>query len=177
MLEIVFLVSLESSQPGKEGCAWAWFHDVWTFGQKKFLNIEWFFHWKLNSILTENFRVIGMCLWSFWTDLDEEDEWNLFDKIWMIHNVGDILIFKWFVSLKIQINSKKYEVLEGKISWGRGNTWAKGTGHTLIIYIKKVSEGKRRIMKFKIFHYAKIYNLLQKNPQQETKILQEIITL
>jgi hypothetical protein len=27
--------------------AWAWFHDVWTCGAK-FLNIEWFLHWKLN---------------------------------------------------------------------------------------------------------------------------------
>jgi hypothetical protein len=43
----------------------------------------------------------------------------------------EILIFKWFLALKIQINSpKKNQVLEGKISWGCGNTWAKGTSHT-----------------------------------------------
>jgi hypothetical protein len=30
--------------------AWAWFHDIWTCGLavQKFLNIEWFLHWKLN---------------------------------------------------------------------------------------------------------------------------------
>jgi hypothetical protein len=45
MLQIVFLVSLENSQPG----------GVHGFGStmfrlvvQKFLNIEWFFHWKLN---------------------------------------------------------------------------------------------------------------------------------
>jgi hypothetical protein len=35
----------------------------------------------------------------------------------------------WFLSE----NSNKFQknkVLEGKISWGRGNTWAKSTGHT-----------------------------------------------
>jgi hypothetical protein len=32
------------------------------------------------------------------------------------------LILKWFLLLKIQINSKN-QVLEGKISWERGNTW------------------------------------------------------
>jgi hypothetical protein len=35
----------------------------------------------------------------------------------------------WFLPLKIQINSKN-QVLEGKIGWGCGNTWANGTGHT-----------------------------------------------
>jgi hypothetical protein len=48
----------------------------------------------------------------------------------------------------------------------------------LAIYIKKVSEGKRRIMKiqFKYFTMQK-YNLQKKNPLKETKILQDIITL
>ncbi len=40
---------------------------------------------------------------------------------------------------------------------------------------KKVSECKRRIMEIQIFHQEK-YNL-QKNPLQETKILQYFITL
>jgi hypothetical protein len=30
----------------------------------------------------------------------------------------------------IQINSQKPGFLEGKIGWGRGNTWANATGHT-----------------------------------------------
>jgi hypothetical protein len=33
--------------------------------------------------------------------------------------------------MKFQINSKN-QVLEGKISWKRGNTWADTTGHTNI---------------------------------------------
>jgi hypothetical protein len=46
-----------------------------TFGiaVQKFLNIEWFLHWKLNFTVAENFRGIGMCLWCCWKDLDERD--------------------------------------------------------------------------------------------------------
>jgi len=40
-------------------------------------------------MVAENFRGIGMCLWCCWKDLDEQDLWNLFGKIW-IQNVGDI---------------------------------------------------------------------------------------
>jgi hypothetical protein len=75
MLQIMFLVSLESSQRGGV-------HGLcsMTFGiaVQKFLNTKCFLHWKLNQIVVENFGGIGMC----------------------------------------------------KISWGRGNTWANGTGHT-----------------------------------------------
>jgi hypothetical protein len=45
---------------------------------QKFLNIEWF-HWNLNSIIAENFGGIGMCLWCYWKDLDEQD---LIEFIW-----------------------------------------------------------------------------------------------
>jgi hypothetical protein len=41
----------------------------------------------------------------------------------------EILIFKWFLPLKSQINSKN-QVLEGKINWKHGNTWANATRHT-----------------------------------------------
>jgi hypothetical protein len=49
----------------------------------------------------------------------------------------EILILKWFLLLKIQINSRKNQVLEGKISWGRGrvHTWANSTGHTRLVDI------------------------------------------
>ncbi len=54
----------------------------------------------------------------------------------------DILSFKWFLPLKIQINSKKNQVLEGKISSGRGNTWANSTGHTSMVwYIQLKNRG------------------------------------
>jgi hypothetical protein len=45
----------------------------------------------------------------------------------------EILIFKWFLLQKIQINFWK-PGLEGKISWGHGNSWANGTDHTSLIY-------------------------------------------
>jgi len=68
MLQIVFLVSRESSRRGGV-------HGLgsMTFGLavEKFLNIEWFLHWKLNYIVAEIFGGIGMCLWCCWKDLDE----------------------------------------------------------------------------------------------------------
>ncbi len=36
---------------------------------QKFLNIECFFHWKLNQIVAENFGGIGMWFWCSWKDL------------------------------------------------------------------------------------------------------------
>jgi hypothetical protein len=76
MLQIVFLVSLESS----------WWGGVnglgsMTFGLvvQKFLTIERFLHWKLNWIGAENFRGIGMWLWCCWKGLDEQD---LMEFIW-----------------------------------------------------------------------------------------------
>jgi hypothetical protein len=45
----------------------------------------------------------------------------------------------------------------------------------LVLYIKKVFEGKRRIMKTQMLHHLKI--IILKNPLKETKILQDIIIL
>jgi len=73
MLQITFLVSLESSRGG--GVHQGWFHGVWTCGAKV---LE---YWMKSS--TEN-------------------------------------------SNKFQ----KTRFWKGKINWGRGNTWANGTGHT-----------------------------------------------
>jgi hypothetical protein len=56
---------------------------------QKFLNIEWFLHWKLNNIVAENFGGIEMCLWCCWKDLDEQDLMEFIGKIW-IQNVRDI---------------------------------------------------------------------------------------
>ncbi len=44
MLQIIFLVSLESSGGGVHGLG----SMMLGLGVQKFLNIEWFFHWKLN---------------------------------------------------------------------------------------------------------------------------------
>jgi len=79
------------------------------------------------------------CRWNFWRNwnvhvvLLERSWWAEFNGIYLARfgsRMWEILIFKWFLPLKIQINSPKNQVLEGKISWGRGNTWANGTGHT-----------------------------------------------
>ncbi len=50
----------------------------------------------------------------------------MFGTIW-IQNVGDI-------DFKV-ISVPKNQVLEAKICWGRGNTWANGTGHTSYWFI------------------------------------------
>ncbi len=91
MLQILFLVSLESSRWGlstRRG-AWAWFHDIWTWGAnileywmisplKIKLNCSWKFqrNWNVPLVLLE--RSLMSRIW-----------WNLFGKIW-IQNVGNI---------------------------------------------------------------------------------------
>jgi hypothetical protein len=55
----------------------------------------------------------------------ERSQWTRFNGIYFVRfgfRMWEILIFKWFLQLKIQINSKN-QVLEGKISWECGNTW------------------------------------------------------
>ncbi len=74
MLQIAFLVSLESSW--RVGVNWLGFI-AFGLAVQKFLNIEWFLHWRLNKILAENFQGIGMCLWCCWKDL----QWNLLGNI------------------------------------------------------------------------------------------------
>jgi len=95
-------VSLESSR-------WGVVHGIgsMTFGLavQKFLNIEWFLlKIKLN------------CSWKFWRNwnvpvvLLERSWWARFNGIYLVRfgfRMWAILIFKWFLPLKIQINSKK----------------------------------------------------------------------
>jgi len=38
---------------------------------------------KLNKIVDECFKGIGMCLWCCWKDLDDQDLMELFGKIWI----------------------------------------------------------------------------------------------
>jgi len=69
----------------------------------------------------------------------ERSWWAGFNEIYLIRfgfKMWEILILKWFLRLKIQINSKN-QVLEGKISWGHGNTWGNSTGHTSYIEFTK----------------------------------------
>ncbi len=108
-------MSLESSR-------WGGVHGLGSmkFGlaMQKFLNIEQIFHWKLNSQkFLRNWNVPLVLLRRLW--------WAGFNGILLVRfgfKMWEILIFEWFLPLKIQINSKN-QVLEGKISWGRGNAW------------------------------------------------------
>jgi hypothetical protein len=70
------------------------------------------------------------CSWNFQRNWNLplvflERSWWGFNGIYLVRfgfRMWEILIFKWFLLLKIQINSQKKHLLEGKISWGRGNT-------------------------------------------------------
>jgi hypothetical protein len=72
------------------------------------------------------------CSWNFWWNwnvplvLLERSWWARFDGIYLVRfglRMWEILIIKWFLSLKIQINFKKPGFERKKISWERGNTW------------------------------------------------------
>jgi hypothetical protein len=70
----------------------------------------------------------------------ERSRWVGFNGIYLVRlgfKMWEILIFKWFLLLKIQINSNKPGFLEGKNDWGRGNPWTgpNGTGHTPVPYL------------------------------------------
>ncbi len=103
MLQIACLVSLESSRGGGvDGLG------SMTFGLvvQKFFNIEWFLHLKikLNSSwkLQRNWNVPLVLLERAW--------WAGLNGIYLVRfgfRMWEILIFKWFLPLKIQINSKK----------------------------------------------------------------------
>jgi hypothetical protein len=104
MLQIMFLMSFESSLSMRRG-AWAWFHDVWTRGPKV---LE---YWMLSSL-----KIKFNCSWKFWRNwnvplvLLERPWWAEFYGIYLVRfgfRMWEILIFKWFLLLKIQINSRK----------------------------------------------------------------------
>ncbi len=84
---------------------WVWFHDVWTCGAKVFeywmissLKIKLNYSWKPQR----NWNVSLVLLKRFW--------WRWFNGIYLVRfgfKMWEILIFKWFLPLIIQINSKK----------------------------------------------------------------------
>ncbi len=70
--------------------------------------------------------------WNVPLVLLERSWWAGFKGIYLVRfgfRMWEILVLNWFLLLKIQRNPKN-QVLEGKISWGRRNTWENGTGHT-----------------------------------------------
>jgi hypothetical protein len=75
----------------------------------------------------------------------ERSWWAGFKGIYLVRlgfRMWEIFIFKRFLPLKIQIKIPKNQVLEGKMSWGRGNTWPhylpNETLKTFLIYWSKV---------------------------------------
>ncbi len=120
----------------EEGCiGLALFHQVLTCGAKV---LE---YWMISSLQIKlNHR------WTLRRNLNvplvllERSWWAGFKRIYLIRfgfRMWEILIFKWFLPLKIQINSKK-PGFERKISWGRGDTWANSTGHTSHFELKTI---------------------------------------
>jgi hypothetical protein len=96
---------------------------VLEYGMISSLKINLNFSWKFRR----NWNVPLVLLERSW--------WAEFNGIYLVRfgfRMWEIFNFKWFLLLKIQINSKN-QVLEGKISWGRGNAWANGIGHTSLI--------------------------------------------
>jgi len=85
--------------------AWAWFHDVWTCGAKV-LQYWMIFKLKLNLNSSWNFQR-G---WNVPLVLLETSWWAGFNGIYLVRfgfRMWEILILKWFLPMKIQINSKK----------------------------------------------------------------------
>ncbi len=86
---------------------------------------------KLNSIQFNPSSKLGKN-WNVPLVLLERSWWEGFNGIYLVRfgfRMWEILIFKWFLSLKIQIIFFLNQVLEGKISWQRVNTWATCTRH------------------------------------------------
>jgi hypothetical protein len=121
VLEIAFLLSLESSQGG--GVHQLGFMALaWTCG------VEVLEYWMISSL-----KIKLNPRWKFWRNwnvplvLLERSRWAGFNGIYLVRfgfrMWWEILILKWFLPLKIQNKFPKNQVLEGKISWGRGNTW------------------------------------------------------
>ncbi len=84
---------------------WAWFNGVWTFGVE---GLEYWMIFSLKNKLNPN--------WNFWRNwnvplvLLERSWWEGLNGSYLVifgFKMWEILIFMWFLLLKIQINSKK----------------------------------------------------------------------
>jgi hypothetical protein len=94
--------------------------------------------WCLNLRCKSSWILNDFCPWKFkinskkpvfWKEKSVEDVVTLGPTA-----QATLLNIEWFLPVKIQNKFQKNQVLEGKISWGRGNTWANSTGHTRIYY-------------------------------------------
>jgi hypothetical protein len=112
--------------------ALAWFQNIWTCSAKF---LEYWMNFSLKIKLNRS--------WKFWRSwnvllvLFGRSWWADFNGIYLVRfgfRMWEICILKWFLLMKIQISSKK-PGFGRKISWGRGNTWANGIGHTSCSYV------------------------------------------
>jgi hypothetical protein len=105
MLQIMFLASLESSRPGEVHGLNSMTSEL---AVQKFLNIEWLLHWKIKLNCSWKFQ---RSCWNVPLVLLERPWWAGFNGIYLVRfgfRLWEILIlFKWFLPLKTQINSKK----------------------------------------------------------------------
>jgi hypothetical protein len=85
--------------------ALAWFHDVWI------CNIEFLEYWMIFSLkiqLNRSWKIQKN--WNVPLVLLKRSWWAGFNGIYLVRfgfKMWEILIFNWFLPLKIQINSKK----------------------------------------------------------------------
>ncbi len=100
--------------------ALSWFHDVWTCGAEV---LEYWMIYSLKIKLNHKWKFQKN--WDVPLVLLERSWWAGFNGISFVRfglRMPEILNFKWFLLLKIQINHTK-KVLEGKIRWECGHTW------------------------------------------------------
>jgi hypothetical protein len=114
-----------------------------------------------------------MCLWCCWKDLDEQD----FNGIYLIRfgfRMWEILILKRFSVAENSNKFQKTRFWKEKSVEGRGNTWAKGTGHISMNYFKNLIPvpASRLCMNFleKIQHKHKARITILKQEEEEDTI-------
>jgi hypothetical protein len=113
--------------------AWAWFHGVWTCGAKV---LE---YWMISSL-----KIKLNCTWKF------QRTWNValvllerswcagFNGIYLVtfgFRIWEILILRWFLPLKIQINSKKPGFWKENAVEDMVTVGPNGTDHTSNNYV------------------------------------------
>ncbi len=107
--------------------AWAWSDDVSTSGAKVLQ------YWMMSSLkLKSNRSWKFRRKWNVLLVLSDRSWWAGFNGIYLVRfgiRIWEILILKWFLLLKIQINSKK-PGFQMRNQLGRGNTCANGESHT-----------------------------------------------
>jgi hypothetical protein len=121
--------------------AWAWFHDVWTWGAKV---LEYWIIFSLKIKLNRSWKFQRN--WNVPLVLLGRSWWAGLNGIYLVRygfRMWEILIFKWFLPMKIQINSEKPGFGRNNKLRTCGNTWTNGTGNTSFIKRQNVKCWKK----------------------------------